>query len=60
MKAKKEEEKEGQYEKASEDEPCIRYDWKEKLTTRSEKIKYLKAALRYWYSNDWYGSEKTG
>lgn len=35
-----------------------RYDWKEKLITREERIKYLKTALRYWYSSEWYGSER--
>ena len=32
--------------------------WRQKLGTREEKLKYLKTAERYWYSNDWYGSEK--
>jgi len=41
-----------------EGKPDARYDWKIKLATREEKIKYLKTALRYWYSNEWYGSEK--
>ncbi len=35
-----------------------RYDWTAKLVTKEDKIKYLKTALRYWYSNEWYGSEK--
>ena len=33
-------------------------DWKAKLATREEKLRYIKTALRYWYSKDWYGSEK--
>lgn len=33
-------------------------DWRAKLETRDEKVNYLKSALRYWYSKDWYGSEK--
>jgi len=32
--------------------------WQQKLSTREEKLKYLKTAERYWYSSDWYGSEK--
>ncbi|MFH0942381.1 MAG: hypothetical protein V1823_05125 [Chloroflexota bacterium] len=32
--------------------------WRQKLSTRDEKLKYLKTAERYWYSDDWYGSEK--
>lgn len=32
--------------------------WRQKLSSRDEKLKYLKTAERYWYSNDWYGSEK--
>lgn len=41
-----------------EGKPDARDDWTAKLATRDEKIKYLKTALRYWYSNEWYGSEK--
>ncbi len=44
--------------KTEEDEIYKRYDWREKLTTRDDRIKYLKTALRYWYSNEWYGSER--
>ncbi|MFA5316758.1 MAG: hypothetical protein WC369_04985 [Dehalococcoidales bacterium] len=32
--------------------------WRQKLSSRDEKLKYLKSAERYWYSDDWYGSEK--
>ena len=32
--------------------------WRQKLASRDEKIKYLQTGERYWYSNDWYGSEK--
>ena len=32
--------------------------WRQKLSSREEKLRYLKAAERYWYSDDWYGSEK--
>ncbi|HJX12360.1 MAG TPA: hypothetical protein VJ377_02410 [Dehalococcoidales bacterium] len=32
--------------------------WRQKLGDRNEKIKYLKSGERYWYSDDWFGSEK--
>ncbi len=33
-------------------------DWKERLQTTADRMGYLQAALRYWYSSDWFGSEK--
>jgi hypothetical protein len=33
-------------------------DWRAKLQTRDEMMNYLKSAVRYWYSKEWYGSEK--
>ncbi len=41
-----------------EGKPEGRQDWRTKLATREEKLGYIKTALRYWYSKDWYGSEK--
>lgn len=32
--------------------------WRQKMQSRKEKLKYLETAERYWYSKDWYGSEK--
>ena len=32
--------------------------WRQKLASREEKVKYLETGERYWYSKDWYGSEK--
>ena len=32
--------------------------WRQKLGSRGEKLKYLENGERYWYSDDWYGSEK--
>jgi hypothetical protein len=32
--------------------------WRQKLESREERLKYLEAAERYWYSKEWYGSEK--
>jgi len=32
--------------------------WRQKLGSRAERLKYLQSAERYWYSDDWYGSER--
>jgi len=32
--------------------------WRQKLGSREEKLKYLRSGERYWYSRDWYGSER--
>ena len=32
--------------------------WRAKLTSRQDQLKYLKSGERYWYSDDWYGSER--
>jgi hypothetical protein len=32
--------------------------WRQKLENRSEKLKYLETGERYFYSKDWFGSEK--
>ena len=32
--------------------------WRQKLSSREDKIKYLQSGERYWYGDDWYGSEK--
>ncbi|MDI6893081.1 MAG: hypothetical protein AB1503_07510 [Bacillota bacterium] len=32
--------------------------WRRKLHDREEMLKYLKTGERYWYSGDWYGSER--
>ena len=32
--------------------------WRQKLESREEKLKYLETGERYYYSQDWYGSEK--
>ncbi len=32
--------------------------WRQKLTSRKEKLKYLQTGERYLYGKDWYGSEK--
>ncbi len=33
-------------------------DWKEKFLSNEQRMGYLRSALRYWYSKDWFGSEK--
>ncbi len=38
--------------------PDTNSDWKQKLQTDEERLGYLRTALRYWYSKDWFGSEK--
>ncbi|MFC1979294.1 hypothetical protein ACFLVS_00200 [Chloroflexota bacterium] len=32
--------------------------WRQKLGSRQEKLKYLKNGERYWYGEDWFGSER--
>ena len=32
--------------------------WRQKLESREEKLKYLQNGERYWYGQDWFGSEK--
>jgi hypothetical protein len=41
-----------------EGKPEGQQDWRAKLGTPEERLGYLKTALRYWYSKDWFGSEK--
>lgn len=38
--------------------PAEPIDWRKKFKKREDMLKYLKTADRYWYSKDWYGSEK--
>lgn len=38
--------------------PLEREAWRGKLSGRKDEVKYLKSALRYWYNDDWYGSER--
>ena len=32
--------------------------WRQKLGTREAHLKYLESGERYWYSQDWFGSER--
>jgi hypothetical protein len=34
------------------------HNWRTKLNSRAEMLKYLQTGERYWYSREWYGSEK--
>jgi hypothetical protein len=33
-------------------------NWRAKITDRKQMLMYLQTGERYWYSKDWYGSEK--
>ncbi|RLB56716.1 MAG: hypothetical protein DRI34_08740 [Deltaproteobacteria bacterium] len=43
------------YEEGLPEEP-IR--WRSKLGDRQQMLRYLQSGERYWFSNDWYGSER--
>jgi len=32
--------------------------WRQKLANRQERLKYLQSGERYWYGEEWHGSEK--
>jgi len=32
--------------------------WRQKLDTREERLKYLQNGERYFYGDEWFGSEK--
>jgi hypothetical protein len=32
--------------------------WRQKLDSREERLKYLQSGERYFYSDEWFGSEK--
>ena len=38
--------------------PTEPYNWRKKMNTREQMLRYLQTAERYWFSKDWYGSEK--
>ncbi|MBW1807390.1 MAG: hypothetical protein JRJ87_04290 [Deltaproteobacteria bacterium] len=33
-------------------------DWRAKFSSRAQMLKYLEYGERYWFSDDWYGSER--
>jgi hypothetical protein len=38
--------------------PQSPYQWRKKLRSREEILEYLKSGERYWFNEEWYGSEK--
>ena len=34
------------------------HQWRQKIQGRQEMLKYLQNGVRYWFSKEWYGSEK--
>ena len=38
--------------------PLEKGEWRDRFTGREDEMKYLRTGLRYWYSDDWYGSER--
>jgi len=34
------------------------HQWRQKIQGRQEMLKYLQNGERYWFSKEWYGSEK--
>ncbi len=45
-------------EKKADKQKVVSGKWRGKLVNREEMVKYLETAERYWYSDDWAGSEK--
>jgi hypothetical protein len=38
--------------------PEAAINWRQKLRNRDEMLAYLKTGERYWFSEEWFGSEK--
>ena len=38
--------------------PETAINWRQKLRNRDEMLAYLKTGERYWFSEEWFGSEK--
>lgn len=38
--------------------PDIPINWRQKMKSRDEMLAYLKTGERYWFSEEWFGSEK--
>lgn len=41
-----------------EGKPETPINWRQKLRNRDEMLAYLKTGERYWFSDEWFGSEK--
>ncbi len=44
-----------EYEPGTPEQP---HRWRGKIPSREEMLKYLRSGERYWFSKEWYGSEK--
>ncbi len=44
-----------EYEPGTPEQP---HRWRGKIQSREEMLKYLRCGERYWFSKEWYGSEK--
>ena len=38
--------------------PTVKDLWRSKIQNQEQNKRYLESAERYWYSDDWFGSEK--
>jgi len=38
--------------------PSGPYNWRTKLESREDMLKYLQSGERYWYGKEWFGSER--
>ena len=41
-----------------EGKPETAINWRKKMRSREEMLAYLKTGERYWFSEEWFGSEK--
>ena len=41
-----------------EGKPETDINWRQKMRNRDEMLAYLKTGERYWFSEEWFGSEK--
>jgi len=41
-----------------EGKPETPINWRQKMKSREEMLAYLKTGERYWFSDEWFGSEK--
>ncbi len=41
-----------------EGKPETPINWRQKMRNREEMLSYLKTGERYWFSDEWFGSEK--
>lgn len=44
-----------EYEPGEPEQPHL---WRKKIQSRAEMLMYLQSGERYWFSKEWYGSEK--